>query len=407
MRALFVNHVPPQAPTIGGRRVARLAEAVAGLGHRVVLLTETADADAPATPVAGLAGVLDRHDWSRPFHITVRPRPAPFLPGMRTGRVPAGPRQLMIAVSYLLNSGVFTDWTDAARAYVPVLRQEFRPQVVWACFGNTDAWNIGRMTAAACRCPWVADFKDPWEGFIPRGFRTILAGRYRDAAAMTAFSEAHAARAAPWFRQPTTVVYSGLGAGLLDTPAGPPGEPPTLLVTGSVYGTERLRAFLDVLAGWLEGRGRRPFRFAYAGGDAEMVRQETTRLDGLAEVMVDGFLPFDELRRRQLAATANAYIRAPASRSIFHHKVVELLSAGRPVVCYPEDVPEAAAIAAATGATLHSCRTGGDLEGALEQAFGDEPPAPPPAAAFRPYTWEAQGAVLAELLQRVAAEGRP
>jgi len=405
MRAVFVNHVPPQAPTIGGQRVARLAHAMASLGHQVVLLTSTDGTGETGTPLEGLAEALAGHDWTRPFHIAVHPRHAPYLPGMRTGGVPGGLRQAMIGVSYMLNSGVFTDWTDAARAYVPALRENFGPDVVWACFGNTDAWNIGRMTAAACKCPWVADFKDPWDIFIPTGFRRILAGRYRDAAAMTTFSDAHSRRAAPWFDQPKTVVYSGLATEMLDVSDAPPDAPPTLLMTGSVYDERRLETFLGVLAEWRRAHPGEPFRFAYAGGDASLVRHAATALDGLADVVIDDFLPLDELRRRQLAATANAYIRAPSSRSIFHHKVFELLSAARPVICFPEDVPEVTDIARKTGAVLLNCVSDGDLADALDSAFTREMSVT--SGAFRPYTWESQAGVLAGVLERAAAEGRP
>ncbi len=407
MRAVFVNHVSPDAPTIGGQRVARLADAVAGLGHQVVLLTETADTDAPGTPLNGLAQILAEHDWATPLHISVKPRPAPYLPKMRTGQIPPGLRHAMIAVSYMLNSGVFTDWTDAARAYVPALRDGFKPEVVWACFGNTDSWNIGRMIAAACKCPWVADFKDGWTHFIPTGFHRILAARYRDAAAMTTLSRAHEDHAAPWFPQPKTVVYSGLDAAFLIPPAGPPVDPPTIMMTGSIYDAGHLRTFLSVLRDWLSSGGRGNVRLAYAGGDGALMRREAAALASRMDIAIDDFLPLAELRRRQQAATVNAYIRAPARGSIFHHKVIELLSAGRPVICYPKDLPEAVEIAAETGAALHSCATVEALAGAFDQTLRGEALTPSAADAFDRFSWQSQGRVLADVLKRAVTDGAP
>ncbi len=412
LRVVLVNHCHPRMKHVGALRFAKFAEALAGLGHRVVLLCETLGPEDSGPAVDAFAKALADHDWSRPFVLACRPKPAAWLASARRGRLPWGLRQAVLATHYVFRGGVFGDWRDGARPYLQPIVEHFRPEAVWATFGNTDAWNIGRELAARAGCPWVADMKDNWGAFLPFGLRRLMASRYGDAAHMTVFSEGHGQEAARWFGIGRTVVYSGFddvtepgapgtsqtggaGTGDLDAPATRDGF--RLMVTGSVYGDDVFAELIDGAAAWL--RARPPSadraRLIYAGNDCDRVGRLTAPLRELADLDIRPFLVLDELRAWQARADVNVYVTN--RRCIFHHKVLELLAAGRPVLCFPPESAEALEIAAAAGATLHSCASAAAVAAALD-SIAAAPSPPPDAERLARYAWRQQARTIERLL---------
>lgn len=399
MRLVFVNYCHPETPHVCGLRVARFAEAMAARGHRVVLVTRELDGLPAAPPAGALPDLLAGHDWTRPLHLAVAPGPGRFFKALQQGGLPAWLRRPAIAGAYLATGGLYGDWRRAALAYGPVLAGHFRPDLAWGTFGNTDTWAVARGLARAAGAPWVADIKDYWRVFIPCPLRRPLAGRFRDFRALTAFSASHAGEARPWFGD-AAVVYSGIPAEFAQARPGEPAQPFVLAVTGSLYDGTQLESLAAVLGRWGEGRNGRP-RLVYAGADHRRMERAAARLTGW-EVAIHPYLPLDRLRRLTLTASANLYIRSDRT---FHHKVLELLSAGRPVISFPAEGAEAHDLARACGGTLLSCGSEAELLAALDRvASGEQLPAATPdrLAAF---TWAGQAGALEAVFARVL-EGR-
>ena len=68
-----------------------------------------------------------------------------------------GLRQLSIAWQYAVHSGMFTDWRRAAQPHLEILREVFKPDCLWASFGNTDVWNIAQDLSRLAAVPWVGE----------------------------------------------------------------------------------------------------------------------------------------------------------------------------------------------------------------------------------------------------------
>ncbi len=379
--------------------MARFAEALAGLGHRIVLLTETLSPDDPPPTID-----FESHDWARPLVIACPPLGHALTRRARLGELPGGLRQATVLGGYLFQGGMFADWGAGAAPVLPELARQFRPDIVWATFGNTEAWNIAQRLAGLAGCPWIADLKDNWSAFLPSGLADLVSRRYRDAALMTVFSLSHCDEADRWFPQTKTVVYSGFDKVAANQDVAPTaGAPFRMTLTGSVYDPQVLEALVDGLYGWLTARGRGEVVFTYAGHDGAVVSAVTERLDGLCRRDIHAFMPLEKLVVLQRASNVNLYIRNP--RCLFHHKVLELFAAGRPVLSFPGESREVVDLGRELSAGLFSCETGEAVAEALD-IIADNPPPPPISERLAEYSWAGQARNLAEVFERVVAAGR-
>jgi glycosyltransferase involved in cell wall biosynthesis len=401
LRAVFVNHIHPDTNHVSAMRMKYFAKSLAARGNKVVLISGTQAATDTAKPLPRVAHELAVHDWSRPFVLACPPTGSPLLRKAREGRLAFGLRQGILAGAYLLHGGVFTDWLKGALPYLPLLAKDFRPEIVWGTFGNTDAWNIARRLADVSGCPWVADLKDNWSAFMPTGLARLIAGRYPDAVHMTVFSEGHRDEADRWFNQDKTVIYSGFG----ETTAPPPRTEPgsfRILLTGSIYDDTCLARFIGGLRNWLKTSSvTRPANnviFSYAGNDGKRVARQADILQGLCKVAIHGFLPYDELLAAQKNSSLNVYIRN--SRNIFQHKILELLAAGPPVISFPGESDEAKRIAERAGGCLLPCETEEQVFGVLRR-IASAPPPPADATKMSPYSWQSQAEDLENLFRRL------
>jgi len=403
MRAVFINHCHPDTPHVCALRLRSFAETMAARGHQIVLLTETLNAGDAGQDRAGLPDDLASHDWSKPFRLAVRPDPDEVLSDLRNGLLPSGIRQLAIALRYFRQSGVFGDWQKGACVYLPMLARDFKPDVVWATFGNTDSWKIAQDLARLSNCPWVGDVKDNWAAFLPTGFRQLIANRFQDMARMTAFSESHRDHARQWFANEAAVVYSGFDAATLEPDIMNDGI--RILLTGSLYGEQRANELVKGITLWLRERGTDgpAVEFRYAGADSERARVLAQPLGDLCQVVIDGFLPVEKLRALQMGAWVNAYMYS--ERALFQHKPIELLAAGRPILACPAESAEVLSIAGDVSGNLQTCETAGQIAAYL----GSLAPAVEAlliGKKMAEYSWQGQVEVLESVLNDALNEVR-
>jgi glycosyltransferase involved in cell wall biosynthesis len=398
LRAVFVNHCHPDTPHVCAVRLREFAHAMAARGHRIVLLTATLAPDDAGDDPAALPTALAAHDWTAPFRLACRPMPAPLTERLQAHRLPPPLSKAVALWCYAAKGGVFWTWTAASRPFWQPLARAFRPDVVWATFGNVDALDIARGLAAAAGCPWVLDIKDPWDAFIPPPLRAVIARRYAGAAALTALSEAHRDGAAARFAMPATVIYSGIAADRIDAVAPPDDGTFRLVLSGSTYDARDLALLVDGLGDWLHRTGAGSgTEFIYAGGDHARVAAAIGRLGSACRLRVLPTIDPPALARLQAGAAANLYIKGRATP--FHHKLIELLAAGRPIICCPAETAEAACIAAAVGGRLYSCADAAALAGAFDAVrAGSGGPISLDRAALNGYTWAAQAARLEDAL---------
>ncbi len=85
LRIVMVGHCHPDMPHVCAMRMRCFAGAMAGRGHRVVLLSESLAGDGPAPDPERVSRDLEGHDWTVPYRLGCPPRRAPLLEGVRRG----------------------------------------------------------------------------------------------------------------------------------------------------------------------------------------------------------------------------------------------------------------------------------------------------------------------------------
>ena len=389
MRLVFVNYAHPDTPHVSGMRLRYFADALAKRGHKIVLITSTlADDDITLSPME-VAAELENHDWSQPYHLACPPARRWSLERIRNPRTQRRLRQVLVAWNFFARNGVFSDWTDGTQPYWPVLVEKFQPQAAWGTFLPLDSWAISRGIARQASIPWMMDAKDGWEAFIPVILQKLLAKRFSDAAAVTANSTFFGLQFKKWFPQQATVIYSGADTCWFKlVEAGT--DKFRITIVGGIYSDARFRGFLQGLRSWLESMSeaqRCNVVLSYAGGDVERVRTACELLKGLCELDFHGYLLQDELAHLCRISAVNAYIW---SSSTFHHKVVELLCARRPIIAFPGEYPEAIALAAEVGGELYPCEDGEAVVTALAEIWVAGANVSEPEERLQMLSWDGQ-----------------
>ena len=139
-------------------------------------------------------------------------------------------------------------------------------------------------------------------------------------------------------------------------------------------------------------------RFIYAGQDSNEVAAATAELSIICPVEIIGFIPLEELRQIHRRAIANLYIK---SNLTFHHKTIEMLSAGRPLICYPHETDEAIEITRSTNVPLLSCNNPEQISEALDQSLKTGQISIEADRGLKEHTWETQAKILEEIFLNV------
>ena len=394
MKIAIVNHVHPDTPHVSALRMREFARVLARQGDRVVLFTGTLAAGDRGDDASLLGEQIAVHDWSSPLHVCCAPVIAPLHRAAREGRIASPFRQMVIGGAYMFGTGIFRDWWKGAASLNPAIARAFGPDVVYATFGNTDTWTVARDLARLAGCPWVADYKDPWNRFVPAGLRKIVARRLADMAAMTTFSANHLRDADTWFACDKHVVYSGYNNEAQVPPPGRGGDALHVCLSGSVYRE-------DLLATLIEGlklvASSRSVSLSYAGNDGALVGRYSNRRNSTFDLDNLGYLEASALGALQRSADVNVYVRN--ADSLFQQKLIELLAAGKPILSVPDESTEAIEIAGHTGGRLQTAGT----PAAIAEVISGLHRSPVAAGKFngvQAYSWLAQ----AKKLRRVLAD---
>ncbi len=401
MRLVFVNHCHPETQHVCATRMREFARAMVILGHEVILFTETIPEGTSETPPQQTRKKIQDHDFSAPLYISTQPKGHPLIKKLRDKKLPWGIRQVIIIWYFFYYKGVFTDWRAGSQSHLKPIAEYFKPDLIWATFSNTDAWNIARDLAKISNVPWVGDIKDPWGIFIPAPFRKSLAQYFNSCAALTTFSHFNSIDAQKWFKSQKTIIYSGFWETGLHQNYTLNQDNINISLTGGIYDNQSLNQLFEGIKIWLLGlpkNKRSKVHLNYAGNDNESVNKAAKKLTNLCHLNLLGFISIEELQKVHQNSIANLYIKINRT---FHHKAIEILSAGRPVICYPEETDEVIDIANATNIAFHSCSTPEKISEALSQSLSTASNNVHKNENLKQLTWNFQAKKLETLFQDI------
>jgi glycosyltransferase involved in cell wall biosynthesis len=404
MRLAFFNHSHPRMNHVSAVRLWGFAKALARRGHRILHVTATLEREESTCPHGELSERLRRHDWSEPFHLAVRPSEEWVLRTIRKDSVPSLVRKPLTGYSMIFRGGVFFDWTRSVGRYMRAIAGDFVPDAAWGTFGNASNLAAARAMARVTPCPLVVDVKDSVFAFVPKG-AGIVARPYRRASAATVNAKVLLDSAAFLTHRQADVVYSGVDEAFFDPERSP--VPPDerifrITLTGSLRSRKRLAEFLagcDRLRERLEGVRRVVLQ--YAGNEHVELHEVCRELGIEGWVSHAGYLSTPELASMVRHASVNAYISA--AQAGFHHKFLELVSTGRPLIAYGGELPESLDLVRGLDVAVFDPRDGNELDAAFDRILD-----PGEAAARRApisiFGWEEQARRLEPVFRRAIEE---
>jgi len=145
---------------------------------------------------------------------------------------------------------------------------------------------------------------------------------------------------------------------------------------------------LYALCQWLESLGpaaRSAVRLVYAGSDASSVRAALAAQPLACEIEVLEHLPVEKLAQRASQAFCCCYIWASFG---FHHKLLELLATGSPVIAFPGEHTESKHLASQCETPFSVCENSEQLKAALQQAWLSNRQARTAWSAVPPWRWD-------------------
>jgi glycosyltransferase involved in cell wall biosynthesis len=401
VRLVFINTTHPSTPHISGVRAWRFSEELARSGHQVVLICAARESGHTAN-----GNDLDKHDWRKPYVLACDPGGTNRAWG---NKLPVPVRKAVTGFRMLLYGGEMTWWTEEAETAALRLFENFHPDVIWATFGRMEAVVVARRIARAARCPWVLDIKDNWELYVPAGLRGLMAVRTKGCAAVTANSCFNKHKARIWQGAEATVIYSGVDSAFFGDRTRRVSDPGHFRINliGCLYHSDRLGEFFRGVNHWvggLDSQERNKPQIYYIGGDIDLFREIASRVHPAIEVGTTGYISVSEMARHCRHAALNVYITHGAN---FHHKLLELLSCGRPVLAYPTESEESRVLARHVGGELLTPATPAAVASELARLHerwrvGDLNE--PPLESAREFSWAAQSARLEKVLEETASK---
>jgi len=401
---IFVNYSHPEVTHVAATRLREFARALARRGHWITLVSSPRSRHEATLGPVEIARAMGTHDWQRPFHVACMPRPMRVLDTARKGHMPAMARRAVSLWSLVLGDGPWHDWVAGSKPYWPLLTQQFKPDLVFGNFGSVSDLVLAQALARAAGVPWCADIKDNMQAFLPRPTRPILARRFADVAGLTANSQFHAKQANVVFEGSPAVVYSGIDDALLSVAGSAiPRDRFRIMLAGSIYSDQIFATYLtglDRFVAQLAPAQRAAVELCYAGHDTDRVRDGVSRLAATVRLDVLGYLSADALREAYGRAAVQSYI---FTGTTFHHKALEMLASGRPVVAFPGEFDETTSLATAVHGVLHRPATSDDLAAMLSSLHRQwlDGTLGTGSAAADAFSWDAGAAQLERTFEKV------
>ena len=436
MRILLVSYFFAPANTMGALRITRLAGFLESAGHDVRVLAAadpgpppTLNSDFPDEHVLRTSQLdinwLPRQLATLRTTFAVATRPASEASEARAASREGPPGRgasLMHGASTLYTNAL--NWPDARAGWLPYawhagrrLFRTWRPDLVYASSPPPTCLLLGKLLAARCGVPWIAEFRDRWSGdpyYARPAWRQAMEVRLErrivgSAQAIVTVSEPWAERYAEAYGKPTLIVLNGFerddyagreSSGAVDS------QFLEIVYTGGIYpGRRDPTPLFQALA--LSPQLRAAVRVHFYGTSPEHVRHLASEAGIADRVVVHPHVPRTEAVAVQQGADVLLLMQwnDPREQGNLPGKLFEYLGARRPILGLglEDGVPAMIIRERAAGCfTNDPAQIAAQLSAwlATKRRLGHLPPLPAEVASG--FTRTEQFARLQELLERMA-----
>lgn len=372
-------------------RAWQFAIQLSSFGHKVVVCC----AALPRSPMHSAA------EDAREGGPRIWPVPVADVAPVRSGIT----RRVRTLLRIAFGGGPEAEWTSAAVDMVTRRSRDFLPDVVIGVFGNLGAAYAARRIAQRLRRPWLLDVKDGFIFYIPCGLRTITRIRLSSASSLICNSHVQNDLLRRWLWRDAHVVYSGVDPVFWDN--GPESSTDNIIqIVGGIYSQQSLDILLKGITAWAEELGDldlRSFRVRYLGSNGPQVLNRARALSLPLAIEDAGYVAPARMAEHCRRALLNTYVWLPDA---FHHKLLELLSTGRPILAVPGESEESRRLSANVGGELHTAATPLEVKNVITSVRGSSARRDVNAESIRPYSWNSQARSLESILVQVLKGAR-
>lgn len=395
-------HVSHKRPRYMGRDLARL-------GHEVSVVTvdwRSPDPVSIGTPVTAVRNARIEEGVR-----VIRIDPRSWYPGFcasSTWQSTEGSAPRLVLLRKIQTAfraivwGPSPSWGRAALRALLDLHAASPIHVSWAIHGDATSHEVAHRLCAARGVPWVADFKDPWDGIssgLARGSRLLgTRRRLRSASAITETCEAQGRLDASRFGLPVATIYSGYDDALMASAAPVRSSDDfTLCYLGHLsrqHHAEKIPALFSALAEMDPGLARRARLYAYTSDENRALSN-----CGLgSQLAVHSLLDQEGAFSRMKGADVLLLLPSPSPLHV-GVKEIEYLASGSPVLVLGQMLPELARLLPRDGPV---CQAGDDQTAARfvsACARGEVARGPVNPGYLADFHWPSQGARLETVLK--------
>lgn len=394
MNVLMINPVHPSTPHISATRAWQFAQGLSELGHKVVLVC-SANNENQITDGADIS----QHNWTKPYILA---------PSKLTTTIYSGPslfRKIRTLGNMLYSGGSQYLWKKKSELLVESLSVTFKPDIIWATFGSLESIYSAKKLSNKLKVPWVLDLKDNWNQYIPKMIRPIISWRCKGYSALIGNAQFPLDIASKSGFVDGEVIYSGVHEAYFIENKFKKNSKFHINIVGGLYFDMQTEKLLNGIRLYLEANdicSAEHAEIRYFGAEEERFISNSIKTGINAITSNYGYLPIEKMANLCADADVNAYV---CNNVNFHHKLLELLASGVPILAFGGDIAEARMLAGSVGAQFYEPTSEDEVISALTNISTKTGSAIDSKLRLNKFKWQAMCKNLEQLLIKVIGHG--
>ncbi len=339
MKFVVINYSNPNLKHISALRMKKFSEQLLRFNHSVIYITANEKNRFPYTDLEKSKDILSNIKPGEKKDIYI-PNPSNKLESIiDSEKINKFIRKGLIFFSYLFRNGLQISWKENSKPYLNQIQEIYKPDIVWACFGNVDSLILGKKLSSISNSKFIVDIKDPFE-LIPSYFLKYIFFiiKLRNINAYTTNSNWQYNRSIKWIKKECLILYSGVDQEIISNVLFQDSTKIDMRITiiGSTYNENNLKQLLLIYLDLFKNLYELGYKFElfYCGTSYKEVKRCLLEIGFNYKYKVLEHIELGEMLEICRTSTINSYIH---SDECFHHKAIELMLLRRPLFAFPKE----------------------------------------------------------------------